>query len=577
MHRTTDYPVGRKPRPKLMRPPSNSETDSTSTYSENSDSSYVHDGSKQPKKKILKETGSMRRRKSKNRVRWNLGSSENADLISVASFHSVSVLDSDRSFHSQSHRGAFDRLSPIRGGSLRSSYTQGRSPSPSFSPSRNVTRPSDDLYRTHSQDMLNQGLRKPYVARQLMKGATNSTPIRNGRLYHQSLQNFQEDESEQILNVPVFVPDENNIPSLEDSTQEDKHKLFEIPQQTRGTLRVQRLSVDDDDDYDHLPDKRKQGKSGGDGGSGWYSERDIDNALQELNQEELHNGVKPHPTSMKSHGYTTSRHSPPPPPPPPLKQPIVPSQQTSSPPSTRKGFPPPVPERKSSLTNKSTFLTTKDHNPPDYHFSEDDLKSQSCDTLIDEAPSTQELSPQSSDDPLTPVEAEVYPASSTYNNHVQSSWGTAFTIQERIVEGAEDPDRSSSTTPLPANSKKKHFPSPPRQRNGLGHLQVKEEPARNTSSMSSALQQYKTRVLSFSTNNLTSYHNPPPYKLCKNRKLPKPLNELPPDEQEWFHRINSGHGPHMTRAVSYDTDKEISALLAELNGRYTPPPSLLFY
>ena len=392
------------------------------------------------------------------------------------------------------------------------------------------------------------------------------------------------------MNVPVFIPDENNL-SLDVSTTDDKRKskLFEFPQQQS---RRQALSQDDADDYDHLPDKQQQQRqaprqdnSHEAMGLDWYSKRDIDEALQQLDQKEL-NSVK------TSNSQTSAASSPSPPPPPlPPKEVSVPSK--SLPPSLSvptkgkqlrppvsafqngckaRDQPPPVPERKSSLPSSlpdtsKEWQNTKPSSPDFSGFPDDDnLRSQSCETLIDDDLLTSKtVSPSHTqeEDSLTPVDIVVHPEPQSV--FLTTSWETSA-LKDRIVEGAEDPDRPPSTTP-PANTNS--LSSLPQGTNGLGHLESKA-----SQSTDSVLHEFRNRNFSRSSSTANSYHQPAPYQFKRSQQDKGPLSRssaadalsgLLPEEQYLFQRYSSGQGPMMMKPIRIDPSLKIEELLAELD------------
>ena len=70
-------------------------SDSLSAMSDTSEGSFSYDASRRPKKKILKDSRSSSTRKSKNRVRWNLGNLQDGDSVSVSSIDVCSVRSAD--------------------------------------------------------------------------------------------------------------------------------------------------------------------------------------------------------------------------------------------------------------------------------------------------------------------------------------------------------------------------------------------------------------------------------------------------------------------------------------------------
>lgn len=594
MERVTDYPVGRTASYPRAHPPTptHSETDSNSTYSEgsfNSDGSlYIHDANRKPKKKILKDSDTARRRKHKHRVRWNL---ENADTISVDSFHSMIVGEGKN--HKLGHKTAGERQSPL-GGSMNSiprmrspsppTYNQPPSWSSHHSPIRNTASFQRGIFRTNSESRLLDGP-KP---RQLhfpssQKPVIQSTPIRHHRQLPLTatsllqLPKYEDDSS--ILNVPVFIPDENNILPLDVSTTDDKKKskLFEFPQQQS---RRQALSQDDADDYDHLPDKQQQiHKPHKAMGLDWYSKHDIDEALQQLDQKELN-------FTKASNSQTSADSSPPPLPPkevsvlskslPPHSPSFVSdkNQQLRPPASAFQSGckasdqPPPVPERKSSLPSsvsdtRQQQQNTKPSSPEFSSFFEDDnLRSQSCETLIDDDLLTSKtVSPSHTqeEDSLTPVDTEVHPEPQSVS--LTTSWVTSA-LKDRIVEGAEDPDRPPSTTPTTSS-----LSALPQGTNGLGHLESK-----TSQSTTSVLHEFRNRNFSQSSSTANSYHQPAPYQLKQSQQSKGPSSRssdallgLLPEEQYLFQRYSSGQGPMMMKPIRIDPSLKIEEMLAELD------------
>ena len=587
MERVTDYPVGRiasYPRAHPPTPTRSESTDSNSTYSEgsfNSDGSlYIHDANRKPKKKILKDSDTARRRKHKHRVRWNL---ENADTISVDSFHSMIVGEGKN--HKLGHITTGERQSFL-GGSMNG-LPRMRSPSPPtynrppswssrHSPLRNTASFQRGIFRTSSESRLLDGPKPRHLQfPPPQKPVIQSTPIRHHRQLPLTatsllqLPKYEDDSS--ILNVPVFIPDENNIPPLDVSTTDDKKrsKLFEFPQQQS---RKQALSQDDADDYDHLPEKQQVPKSHEAMGLDWYSKHDIDEALQQLDQKELN--------STKISNSQTSTDSSPPPLPP--KEVSVPSKPLPPPPpeknkqlrppasaflsgSKASDQPPPVPERKSSLSSSVPYTKQQQQNtmPSSPEFSgfpeDDNLRSQSCETLIDDDLLTSKaVSPlhTQEEDSLTPVETEVHPEPRITS--LTTSWETSA-LKDRIVEGAEDPP---SITPPNTTSSLSVLPQ---KTNGLGHLESKAP-----HSTTSVLHEFRNRNFSQSSSTANTYHQPAPYQLKRSSqqsvsRSSDALSGLLPEDQYLFQRYSSGQGPMRMKPIRIDPSLKIEEMLAELD------------
>ena len=635
--RLTDYPVGSSSASSCTTS-FRSETDSLSTVSESSftsDSSFAYDASRKPKKKILKNSNAPRR-PHKHRVRWNfenLESVSDADTVSLDSTSSVGSYTVNKVYNqsrtnmprtlqnwheferplpqgstgltpnhirglSQSHQALYSTTSPD------SSASQTPSPRyPNGFHGRQIYRTYSDDIRSPSQGMTanqRQNLRHvvsvdPNHFRQHHPQPMSSTPLPSQQGPHTQVYPAQYNTQ---VRVPIFYLDEQSIPELERSTLEERvqRHLYKFPQNQTHNLRALDTVLEDDQcDYDHLSPEatEKQPLTALDRlapskpDDRWYSNEDIEEALKQLELEgEDVDGESSSDMEEKSKTTVT--------PPPPI------------PPKQRKKLSPPTPpKRVSSLTNvrsatplPSPLLTTtyqdpleddvRAHSesiilPPPPEFA-DDTPSQNSQEFpsnsnpisenIFHSPSCETLKsydvPSSPEGGLTPMESEIYPETKPEVDP-GLSWGP---LNDRIVEGAEDPHRRPSPPHVrPMVSQGFQVPkSSSTLSNGLGHLisntewNLKQKMAsigdipRSSSLSSPSHTSNMTRHNSLSPKN--SRENLDQNHVRGTTALPHNTNVgLTREEQAVMQRYKQ---PQTMKPIIVDTDKEIEQMILEL-------------
>jgi hypothetical protein len=308
-----------------------------------------------------------------------------------------------------------------------------------------------------------------------------------------------------IVNVPVLHLDEKEIPQLDESNMEERQarRLFGFP----NALRKTSLNDDDQNDYDHLQpthstptqtakDKLTPPQPDFD----WYSSEDIDEALKLINDD----------------GNISSNEEEDPPPPP------IPPKRISS-----------LKQCNSTQPNAIGLESTDSKTPQQGVGSK--LHSPSMETL-----QNYEATPPV-DDGLTP---EIVHPENTFNGQPQPSWGgPSLKIKDRIVEGAEDPQRDPSPT---------HKPHP-KPINGLiqNHTQLKAMPPMVPSPL--------TRHDSLSPKKR--------HTSLADKKLHSSTIDLTSDQftEEEKAVIQWYRNPNKMKPIVVDTDKEIEQMLADLS------------
>ena len=635
--RLTDYPVGSSSASSCTTS-IRSETDSLSTVSESSftsDSSYAYDANKKPKKKILKNSNAPRR-PHKHRVRWNfenLESVSDADTISLDSTSSVSSYTPNKAYK-QSRTNMtrtlqnwqeFERPLPQGSTGLTPNHIRGLSHShqalystTSLDSSASQT-PSPrypngfhgrQIYRTYSDDIhspskgmtanQHQNLRHvvsvdPNHFRRHHSQPINSTPLPSQQGPHTRVYPPQYNTQ---VRVPILYLDEESIPDLERSTMEERAQchLYKFPQnETHNSRALHTVLEDDQCDYDHLSpeETEKQPLNALDRlapskpDDRWYSNEDIEEALKQLELEgEDVDGESS--SDMEEKPKTTET----PPPPVPPKQ-------------RKKLSPPTPPKRVSSLTNvhstvplPSPPLTTTSQEqledevrvhsesiilPPPPEFADDTPSQNSPDFSsktdpisenIFHSPSCETLKsydvPSSPEGGLTPMESEIYPETKPEIDP-GLSWGP---LNDRIVEGAEDPHRHPSP-PHVAPMVSQGFQVPKSSStlsNGLGHLisntewNLKQKMASTgdiprSSSLSSPphtsnTTRHNSLSPKISRENLDQKHIRGPTALPHNANV-----GLTREEQAIMQRYKQ---PQTMKPIIVDTDKEIEQMILEL-------------
>ena len=636
--RLTDYPVGPSSASSCTTSfCSETDSLSTvSESSFTSDSSLAYDASRKPKKKILKNSNAPRR-PHKHRVRWNfenLESVSDADTVSLDSTSSVGsytvnkVYNQSRTNMARTLQNWHDFERPLpqgRTGLLTPNHIRGLSQShqalyyttspDSFSSQTPSPRYPNGLhgrqiYRTYSGDICSpsqgmtanqhQNLRHvvsvdPNHFRQQHPQPMSSTPLPS---QHVSRTQVYPGQYNTQVQVPVFYLDEQSIPDLERSTLEERAQrhLYKFPQNQTHNLRALHTVLEDDQcDYDHLSpeETEKQPLNALDRlvpskpDDQWYSNEDIEEALKQL---ELEGEDVDGDSSSDMEEKSKTTETPPPP--------IPPKQR-------KKVSPPTPPKRVSSLTNvrsaaplPSPLLTTTSQDPleddvrahsesiilppppefadntPSQNSQEFPSNADSISKNIFHSPSCETLKsydvPSSPEGGLTPMESEIYPE--TKPEIVPGlSWGP---LNDRIVEGAEDPHRHPSP-PHVAPKISQGFQVPKSSNmlsNGLGHLisntewNLKQKMAstgdipRSSSLSSPPHTSNTTRHNSLSPKN--SRENLDQKHVRGTTASPHKMNvELNQEEQAVKQRYKQ---PQTMKPIIVDTDKEIEQMILEL-------------
>ena len=368
-----------------------------------------------------------------------------------------------------------------------------------------------------------------------------------------------------------FLPTSLRSPSPADSPQGKMNHYH-----PNGPLK--RVVEDDDElDYDHLSDKEssssppiaqtaEQRLKAIQPSNQWYSDDDIEEALQKLEESE-------HDSEEDTERSNTPSFLPPPIPPKQRKQ-----QASKVPPKTP---PPPVPPKKQVLAsvlaqevaiNDSSLSETVDglilsppqefkgsSTPQNYH-KQDPLHSPSCETLMPNDTSQSDVN-------LTPP--EVHPENRASLN-LKYSWmeQSAKLTEDRIVEGAEDPQRQQSPTSalpkelssgfIPHISKVNtsdtgsNQPSVEELSNGIGGL-----------SLSDDVGHYLHRHNSFSPRMGKQPPQSQQYQFKRSRTLPKDLTSTLTKEEEAVLQWRNKR-PQM-KPMIVDTEKEIEELMAGMD------------
>ena len=312
---------------------------------------------------------------------------------------------------------------------------------------------------------------------------------------------------------------------------------------------------EDEPDYDHLEDNSPKisGKKTAKyhlepciPNNQWYSNDDIEEALQILEESEQESGDErgPPPSSSST-----------PPPVPPKQRRIVRN-------------PPPVLVKKPHLKNlpKPISLSTKKRDDTktgvlslspapqrprgsnvDHLVKPDPLHSPSSETLMP-------VDASQSDSNLTPLEAEVHPKVNG-NCSPKLSWSNP--MDDRIIEGAED--LRQSPTHIPVNpstgfitkSNTIHVDS-------VGKLAKNMEGLKTADQSSSPLQRHNS--FSPTRQQKESSESPRHHQLQRSRTLPRNLGLSKEDEAvlQWYRRR-----PQM-KPLIVDTDKEIDEMMEEM-------------
>ena len=593
--RLTDYP--RSSPSSSLNQSFQSETDSLSTVSESSftsDSSYTYDANRKPKKKILKNSNAPR--KHKRHVRWNLENLENVSDTDSVSVDSSSSLSSNSKSYQRARETAnrtvhnwqeFERPLPAGSTGLTPPYklpqngtktvyrtysgdvyiprqlTQDNQQHRSL---RHIVSADPNHFRQQPQPMLNDPRLFDVQFQQHSPFQQHSTPVTSPETLNRSM--------DRVINVPVLHLDESQVPQLEISNLKERRQrhLFQFPTQTpvpydnKLRMRMQTLNEEDKNDYDHLDnDEIKDDQS--------YSDEDLDEALSIIEQSEHESDDSP-----DLHEALVPTNSPMPPPIPlkqrkqRLKDPPKDSVDINTEPKL-KTPPPPVPPKKFSklskippvslisvipspqmpdtpqqdglgeenITNTESVILPP---PPEFAGtpktkspSENSLHSPSCETLIgNESPPTNGTH--------TLLEPEIYPENML---NPEMSWMTPTNLKlnDRIVEGAEDPIKRS-----PTHSESKNFKtgSYTQLSNGIGHLSLSSDPVLQRHNS------FSPRILRQNDSN----H----YKLQRSATLPhKSSQNFTKEEQavvQWYKNRST------MKPVIVDTDREIDQMLTEL-------------
>ena len=603
--RLTDYP--RSSPSSSLNQSFQSETDSLSTVSESSftsDSSYTYDANRKPKKKILKNSNAPR--KHKHHVRWNLENLENVSDTDSVSVDSSSSLSSNSKSYQRARETAnrtvynwqeFERPLPAGSTGL----------TPLYKLPQNGTK---TIYRTYSSDVyiphqLTQDIQQHRSLRHIVSADPNHfrqqpQPMLNDPrpfgVQFQQHSNFQQHSTpvtspetlnqsmDRVVNVPVLHLDESQVPQLEMSNLEERRQrhLFQFPRQkpvpyvntdNKLRMRMQTLNEEDKNDYDHLDnDEIKDDQS--------YSDEDLDEALSIIEQSEhesddspdLHealvptNSPMPPPIPLKQRKHpkdppkdsvdinTEPQLKTPPPPVPPKrfsklsKRPpvslisVIPSPQVPNTPQ-QDGL-------EENITNSESIILPP---PPEFadtlktkRPSENSLHSPSCETLIgNESPPT--------DGTHTPLEPEIYPENKVFLNP-EMSWmaPTNLKLNDRIVEGAEDPIRRSPTHRESKNFKTGSYTQ---LSNGIGNLSLSSDPVLQRHNS------FSPRILRQNDSN----H----YKLQRSTTLPHNLSQNFTKEEQAVVQWYKNHST--MKPVIVDTDREIDQMLAELETNQNRP------
>ena len=621
MNRVTDYPVRTSPigHQRTSSFQSN-ETDSLSTVSETisessltSDSSYPYDAHKKPKKKILK-TSSTPRKRNKHRVRWNLNNlesvSDSTDSQSVDSLgsygssphnylppHLTNLHNKTRETTAKTLANWRDYERPLPPGSTGLTPSRVKGLSHSYQLLNNPSIPEHNidgsLYRTYSIEV-----------HQPPRQLAPPTPDRYQSYYHDNLQklsmpagalptsNVPTHSLGRVINVPVLHLEENDLPELDQSNIEERktRRMYQFPvgNSFRNTppliKKVGGILEEDDDanDYDHLEPRRpqpppalqRQMALSTKSDDQWYSNDDIDEALEMIKMEE---------ESNKGSGSSDDVEEETPPP--------VPVKKRQSPPTPPKrvsslnSLPKPIdsafdetisnqslPQQSSIILSpppefKNSTLPTERTPPTECNPSTDKitnglphinnpLHSSSMDTL--QSYGSVSIS-QSTDDHLTP---EIHPET----NHTQKpldSWGSPLKMKERIVEGAEDPHRN----PSPIHNQQDIRKPSNVLSNGLGYLTIDSSNS-DVDPRGSPLNRVSTIYIT--RHNSLSPKKTRDYKingLLDNKFQSNSTHNLShsqrfTDEEhavmEWYNKSNK------MKPIIVDTEKEIDQMIAEI-------------
>ena len=313
---------------------------------------------------------------------------------------------------------------------------------------------------------------------------------------------------------------------------------------------------EDEPDYDHLEDNspKVSGKKTAKDrlkpcipDDQWYSNDDIEEALQILEGSEQESGEErdPPPSSSST-----------PPPVPPKQRRIV---RKPSPVSVKKPHLKNLPEPISKSTNKRDdtkngvlSLLPAPQGPRssnvDHLVKPDPLHSPSSETLMP-------VDAYQSDSNLTPLEAEVHPDSKRLSSP-KLSWSNP--MDDRIIEGAEDLRQSPTHIPVnpstgfvtKSNAIHVHVDS-------MGKL-VNSMEGLKTANQSSPLQRHNS--FSPTRQQQQPSESPRHHQLQRSRTLPRNLGLSKEDEAvlQWYRRR-----PQM-KPLIVDTDKEIDEMMEEM-------------
>lgn len=292
--RITDYPVSNSPDSFLSRSPMHGSRSSSLSVSEsslNSDNSLSYDARRRPGKRILKKPHGPRRR-STNRVRWNLPNGENdSDTTSLESFDSSTttgaiiyrrarnnMLESRQNWRDfeQSPNPGHTGLTPAREAQARNHRNVGRPLSPiqgsipphvQLSPQRisqGSTSATGRTFQRSSSPLCNPSSSRnspsptpPNITSALLQSPSrlqHSTPIRRcysdatgllgsvppqlrgaqvfDRVQKPATPISQSEPPGTFINFPILKIDESNLPELDTSTPGGKQRahMFMIPQ-----------------------------------------------------------------------------------------------------------------------------------------------------------------------------------------------------------------------------------------------------------------------------------------------------------------------------------------------------------